>query len=182
MDSIHHFSVRQINGRELKLEEFKGKVMLLVNVASKCGLTPQYEGLENLYKKYRDQGLMVMGFPANEFAEQEPGSNAEIQEFCRMNYGVEFPLFEKIVVKGNGQHPLYQHLISAQPKAIQKTDGKLMAILKDKGLLSGEAKDISWNFEKFLVSGDGKVVARFAPDIAPEDPLLIAAIEKELAQ
>ncbi len=173
--------VRKIDGEETTLGEFSGKVLLIVNVASKCGLTPQYEGLQKIYDRYCDRGFVVAGFPANEFAGQEPGTNAEIKEFCTTKYGVTFPMFEKIVVKGEGQHPLYRFLTSQQPTAVKKPDSTLEKTLREHGLLSGAPHDIMWNFEKFLVNRRGEVVARFAPDIAPEDLLLVDAIEAELA-
>lgn len=179
-NTIGNILVRDIQGKEVKLSRFEGKVLLIVNVASKCGLTPQYEGLENLYKEYREQGFEVLGFPANEFLAQEPGTNEEIASFCRSNYGVDFPMFEKIVVKGEGQHPLYQMLTSAQPMAEENPDGKLKTLLKEKGLLSGEPHEIAWNFEKFLVDRKGNIVKRFAPDVAPEDSVVKSAIENLL--
>lgn len=179
--NIYDYNVNKIDGTSINLSEFKGKVLLVVNVASKCGLTPQYEGLEKLNREYREKGLAVLGFPANEFLAQEPGTNAEIQEFCRMNFGVEFPMFEKIVVKGEGQHPLYTYLTETKPEATLKKDGKLLERLKEKNLLSGKANDIKWNFEKFLINKKGEVVERFSPDIDPMDPVIINAVEKELA-
>lgn len=168
------------NGKPATLSDFDKKAILVVNVASECGLTPQYEGLEKIYEKYQDQGLLVIGFPANEFGAQEPGSNAEIQEFCQMKYGVKFPIAEKIVVKGDGQHPLYELLIEEKPIALKNTDSTLEGKLKEHGLLSGKAGDIMWNFEKFLIGKDGNIVERFAPDVTPEDPMVINAIEKAL--
>lgn len=181
MNNVYPFKVKKIDGKETSLEEFKGSVMLLVNVASKCGLTPQYEGLEKLYKEYQGKGLAVLGFPANEFLAQEPGSNGEILQFCTMNYGVQFPMFEKIVVKGDGQHPLYTFLTQTKPNATMKEGGNLLNRLKDKGLLTGKDHDIKWNFEKFLVNRKGEVVDRFSPDIDPMDPVIIKAVERELA-
>jgi glutathione peroxidase len=178
---IYNFNVKKINGSQASLNEYQGKVMLVVNVASKCGLTPQYEGLEKLYKSYKDKGLVVLGFPANEFLAQEPGSNEEIQKFCTMNYGVDFPMFEKIVVKGEGQHPLYQYLTTTKPNATLKEGGTLITRLKDKGLLSGKENDIKWNFEKFLVNKHGDVVDRFSPELDPMDPVIVKAVERELA-
>jgi glutathione peroxidase len=178
--NIYDFSVNKIDGSQAKLAEFKGKVLLVVNVASKCGLTPQYEGLESLYKNYQAKGLMVMGFPANEFLAQEPGTNAEIQEFCRMNFGVQFPLFEKIKVKGEGQHPLYKFLTETKPEATMKPDGTLIERLKSKNLISGQPNDIKWNFEKFLVNKKGEVVERFSPELDPQDPIIVKAVEREL--
>ena len=178
--SIYDFTLNNINGKPTTLKDYQGKALLIVNVASKCGLTPQYEGLEKLYEKYQQQGLVVLGMPANEFLSQEPGSNEEIQQFCTMNYGVKFPMFEKIVVKGPGQHPLYTYLTNTKPDAVMKPGGTLLERLGSKGLLSGEAKDIKWNFEKFLVDKKGTIVARFSPELDPQDPLIVSAIEKAL--
>jgi glutathione peroxidase len=174
--------VRRIDGGEASLGDFKGKVMLVVNVASKCGLTPQYADLEALYEKYRDRGLVVLGFPANQFAGQEPGSNDQIKQFCETKYGVNFPMFEKIVVKGEGQHPLYQNLIAAIPNAQQNPKGGLRKTLDQHGLGPTNDTDIMWNFEKFLVDREGKAVGRFAPDFSPKDPVITEAIERELAK
>ena len=178
--NIYDFSLTQMDGVKVNLSSYKEKVLLIVNVASKCGLTPQYEGLEKLYKQYQKQGFEVLGFPANEFMAQEPGSNSEIQEFCRMNFGVEFPMFEKIVVKGEGQHPLYNYLTTQRPEAVMKPNGSLIERLNAKGLLSGKPNDIKWNFEKFLVNKRGEVVGRFSPELDPLDPIITSAIEKEL--
>lgn len=178
--SIYDFGVKKIDGTETRLSDYKGKVLLVVNVASKCGLTPQYEGLEGLYQKYREQGLEVLGFPANEFLSQEPGSNAEIQSFCTMNFGVKFPMFEKIVVKGDGKHPLYKFLTSARPEATMKPNGSLLAKLGSMGLLGGKSEEVKWNFEKFLVSRSGDVVGRFSPELDPLDPLIVKEIESQL--
>ncbi len=161
MASFHDFQARGIDGKDRSLAEYKGKVALVVNVASKCGLTPQYEGLEKLYEAQRARGLEVLGFPCNQFMGQEPGTDAEVQEFCTLTYGVQFPLFSKIEVKGPGQHPLYAWLTSVDAKP----EG---------------AGDIKWNFGKFVIGKDGAVVARFAPPTAPDDPALVAAIEKAL--
>lgn len=179
--SVYEYSVKKIDGSAAKLQEYAGKAMLIVNVASKCGLTPQYDGLEKLYENYQSKGLVVLGFPANEFLAQEPGTNAEIQEFCRMNFGVKFPMFEKIVVKGDGQHPLYNYLTTAKPDATMKPGGTLLERLGSKGLLSGKPNDIKWNFEKFLINKKGDVVARFSPELDPQDPLITQEIEKVLA-
>ncbi len=158
---ITDIPLKTIKGADATLGDYAGKVLLIVNVASKCGLTPQYEGLEKLYRDYRDDGLVVLGFPANDFAGQEPGTNEDIATFCTTNFGVEFPMFEKIAVKGENKHPLYAALI-AQSDAPDA--------------------EIAWNFEKFLVGKHGDVVARFAPDITPEDPRVVGAIESELAK
>jgi glutathione peroxidase len=179
--NVYNFDVKKINGQSTSLKDYQGKVMLVVNVASKCGLTPQYEGLETLYKNYREQGLEVLGFPANEFLAQEPGSNEEIEKFCTMNFGVDFPMFEKIVVKGEGQHPLYNYLTTTKPEATMKEGGTLISRLKDKGLISGKENDIKWNFEKFLVNKKGEVVGRFSPELDPMDPVIVKAVERELA-
>ncbi len=180
MASIYDFNVNRIDGTSTNLNDYKGKVLLFVNVASKCGLTPQYEALQKLYEDYQEQGLTVLGFPANEFMSQEPGSNDEIASFCRSTYGVKFPMFEKLVVKGDGQHPLYKYLTEEQPTAKDTTGGALEKRLSDKGLGRSQKHDVLWNFEKFLVNRQGEVVGRFAPDTVPSDPTLQAAIEKEL--
>jgi glutathione peroxidase len=159
--SIYDAKIKTLEGQAADLSEYKGKALLMVNVASKCGLTPQYEGLENLHEKYGSRGFEVLGFPCNQFMGQEPGTAEEIREFCDTSYHVEFPLFEKIDVNGANQHPLYAELE-------QTADA------------DGEAGDVKWNFEKFLVSPDGKVVGRFRPQITPEDPALVEAIEAQL--
>ncbi|MES3038676.1 MAG: glutathione peroxidase [Bdellovibrionota bacterium] len=179
--NITEIPVKKIDGTQTSLADYKGKVMLVVNVASKCGLTPQYDGLEKIYENYSEKGLVVLGFPANEFLGQEPGTNEEIQDFCRSNFGVKFPMFQKIVVKGEGQHPLYKALTEVKPEAKTKPGGTLVAKLKEKGLINGNKNDIMWNFEKFLINRKGEVVERFAPDVTPDDPMVIQAIEKELA-
>jgi len=150
------FTVQRIDGTKQDLSEFKGKVVMIVNTASKCGLTRQYAALEALYQSHKDKGLVILGFPANNFGNQEPGSNEEISEFCSSTYGVSFPMFEKISVKGDDQHPLYKRL-SGLPEP-----------------LGGEPK---WNFTKFVTDRSGRVVARFEPRTAPDDPALIARIE-----
>lgn len=159
--SVYDFPINSLDGKAGKLAEQKGKVALVVNVASKCGLTPQYTGLEKIYEQYRDRDFTVLGFPCNQFLEQEPGTADEIAEFCEKNYGVQFPIFEKIDVNGANKHPLYAEL--------EKT--------KD---AEGHDGDIRWNFEKFLVDGDGKVIGRFAPQVEPEAPELVDAIEAAL--
>lgn len=154
--SIHDFTLNSITGQSAPLSAYKGKVLLVVNVASQCGYTPQYAGLEALYRKYKDKGLVVIGFPANNFGAQEPGSNEEIQQFCKRTYAVTFPMYAKISVKGADQAPVYKFL----------TEG------------SG---DVKWNFTKFLVDGSGKVIGRFESRVAPDGPELVSAIEKALA-
>jgi glutathione peroxidase len=181
--SIYDIPVRKISGADSSLAEFKGEVLLIVNVASKCGLTPQYEGLEKLYTQYKGNGLVVAGFPANDFAGQEPGTNEEIQSFCTGTFGVDFPLFDKIAVVGEEKHPLYEALIEAQPASLKPdVEIPLTQRLIDFGVDPNPEPEILWNFEKFLVSRDGKVVKRFSPDTAPDDPALVSAIEAELAQ
>jgi glutathione peroxidase len=155
------FTMQRIDGTEQSLLDYQGQVLLLVNVASQCGLTPQYQGLEALYARYRERGFAVLGFPANDFAGQEPGSNQEIAEFCRSAYGVEFPMFAKISLKGDATHPLYKHLTSL-PAPI--------------------GGPVQWNFQKYLVSRSGDVVARFDPRVSPDDPALLERIESLLAE
>ena len=155
------FTVKDIDGKDYDLAQLKGKVVLFVNVASKCGFTPQYEGLEKLYQTYKDRGFVIVGFPANNFGGQEPGSNEQIKTFCTSKYSVTFPMMSKISVKGSDQHPLYQFLTQKQ------TDGDF-------------AGDISWNFNKFLIDRTGHVYARFASKTKPQDETLTAAVEKGL--
>jgi len=158
-NTVSDIAVKTIDGKEKQLSDYSGNVLLIVNVASFCGYTPQYDGLEKLNQQYRDAGLRILAFPCNDFGAQEPGSNAEIVEFCTTNYGVNFELFDKVHAKGSEQHPLYAQLTSA----VEPTG------------------DVAWNFEKFLISKQGEVVARFKSGVKPDSPELIAAIEKELA-
>lgn len=180
--SVYDIPLRKITGEPATLGEFKGKVLLVVNVASKCGLTPQYEALEKVYERYRDKGLVIAGFPANDFKSQEPGTNEEIQTFCSTTYGVSFPLFSKITVVGPEKHPLYQVLTTAQPNAVSVSDVPFREKLKGYGIETLPEPELLWNFEKFLVNRKGEIVRRFSPDTAPDDPALIAAIEGELAK
>jgi len=180
--SVYSIPVEKITGEPSSLGEYQGKVVLVVNVASKCGLTPQYEGLEKLYEQFKDRGLVIAGFPANDFKEQEPGTNEDIQSFCKLNYGVSFPLFSKITVVGPGKHPLYKELIAAQPKATSTAETPFREKLKGYGIDTLPEPEILWNFEKFLVSRSGAVVQRFSPDTAPDAPELVSAIEAELAR
>ncbi len=159
--TVHEFPVNTLSGQPGSLGDLAGKTLLVVNVASKCGLTPQYEGLERLQERFADRGFSVVGFPCNQFGGHEPGTAAEIGEFCSVNYGVTFPMFEKIEVNGPGRHPVYAELTE----------------VPDAG---GEAGDIQWNFEKFLVGPDGSVLGRFRPRTDPDDPELVAAIEASL--
>jgi glutathione peroxidase len=158
---IYDFVVKDINGKDVKLDQYRGKTLLLVNVASQCGYTPQYEGLQQLYSKYQSQGLVVLGFPANDFGAQEPGSNQEIKTFCTTRYKVTFPMFSKISVVGPDKHPLYKMLTE------QNTNPKF----------TGEIK---WNFSKFLIDKNGSVVARFEPEDKPESDKVVQAIEQAL--
>ncbi|UWZ83623.1 glutathione peroxidase [Occallatibacter riparius] len=180
MASVYDIPVRTLGGADSSLAQFNGKVVLIVNVASKCGLTPQYEGLEALYRKYKDRGFVIAGFPSNDFAGQEPGTADEIQSFCSLNYGVDFPLFEKIPVVGPEKHPLYAALIAAKPEATATGDVPFADNLRKYGINPNPAPEVLWNFEKFLLDRSGNVVARFAPDTKPDDPKLVEAIEAEL--
>ena len=157
MSGIYDFKAKTLQGKDVPLSDFQGKVVLVVNTASKCGFTPQYEGLEKLYEAHKDQGLVILGFPCNQFGAQEPGSASEIGQFCQANYGVSFPMFEKIDVNGDAAHPLFRYLKHEKP-----------------GVLGTER--IKWNFTKFLIGRDGKVVDRFAPTTKPED------LEKPIAK
>jgi glutathione peroxidase len=159
--TVHDIPLSTLTGQPASLGDLSASTLLVVNVASKCGLTPQYEGLERLQERYRDRGFSVVGFPCNQFGGQEPGTAGEIQEFCSATYGVSFPLLQKIEVNRPGRHPVYEEL-TAVPDA------------------DGEAGDIQWNFEKFLVGPDGAVIARFRPRTDPEDPAVVAAIEASL--
>lgn len=162
-DSVLDFTLKDIDGKDVNLSKYKGDVILIVNVASRCGYTPQYDGLERVYEKYKDRGFVVLGFPANEFGKQEPGTNEEIKQFCTAKYGVSFPMFSKIVVKGEGIHPLYEFLTSKETNP-------------------QHAGEIPWNFSKFLVDREGRVVARFAPKDEPESEAVVKAIEASLDQ
>ena len=171
--------VERIDGTPASLAEHEGKVLLIVNVASECGFTPQYAGLKTLYENNRDKGLVVCGFPANDFGAQEPGSNQEIQSFCELNFGVKFPMYSKIAVTGSERHPLYNALVQSVPETTGDTT-ELRQHLVEFGVQPTSPPEVLWNFEKFLVARDGKVVARFAPDIDPSDPRLNNAIEAEI--
>ena len=181
MSNVQNIPVNTIDGKPSSLKDFAGNVLLVVNVASKCGLTPQYEALEKIYEEKKDKGFAVLGFPANNFGAQEPGSNAEIAEFCSLTYSVKFPMFEKISVVGDDQHPLYKELTSSVPRAQGDPDA-FRDRLKGFGMTPNQDPDVLWNFEKFLVGKDGNVVARFAPTMTPDDPAIVAAIEAELAK
>jgi glutathione peroxidase len=181
MADLAAIELTRIDGAADTLAQHQGKVLLVVNVASKCGLTPQYEGLEKLYETYKERGLEVLGFPANDFGAQEPGTHEEIVEFCRLNYGVSFPLYAKAPVTGPEKQPLYAALINAIPTKLGDVDG-MKERFKGYGMTPNDDPEVLWNFEKFLISKQGEVVGRFAPAMTPEDPELIAAIEAELAK
>ncbi|MFS0849593.1 glutathione peroxidase [Novosphingobium panipatense] len=181
MADLASIPLTRIDGTPDSLGEHAGKVLLVVNVASKCGLTPQYEGLEALYGEYRDKGLEILGFPANDFGAQEPGTHEEIAQFCSANYGVSFPLFAKADVTGAGKQPLYAALTEAQPTK-QGPAEEFRERLKGYGMTPTQDPEVLWNFEKFLVGRDGKVAGRFAPGVEPKDPALVSAIEAELAK
>lgn len=181
MAELFEVPLKTITGDDASLADYSGKVMLVVNVASKCGLTPQYEGLQSVYRQYREQGLVVLGFPANDFKGQEPGSNEEIQQFCSLNYQVDFPMFGKIVVTGADKHPLYQALTALKPDALSKPGQDFRKALEGYGIAPNPVPEILWNFEKFLIGRDGTVLERFSPDLPPNDPIVTAAIEKALA-
>ena len=178
--SIYDIPLKSLDGSAANFKPFEGKVLLVVNTASKCGLTPQYEGLQKLDSQYSDKGLKVVGFPSNEFMGQEPGSSAEIQDFCSTKYKITFPLFEKTHVKGPEQSELYKVLTSAQPKAVANPGSDFEKKLAGYGQAPKNPSDVLWNFEKFLIDRTGRVVGRFAPDMTPDDPILITAIEKAL--
>jgi glutathione peroxidase len=177
---IEQIPLKTIDGMDSSLGAYAGKVRLVVNVASQCGLTPQYAGLVAIHKKYSDRGFVVLGFPANEFGSQEPGSNAEIQEFCTTTYGVDFPMFSKVVVKGPDQHPLYAGLIAERPEARMLPGSDFRQKLVGFGIQPGEPREILWNFEKFLIDREGNVVERFRPDVPPDAPIIVSAIERAL--
>jgi glutathione peroxidase len=162
-DSIYSFSPKSIDGAPAPIASYQGKVVLIVNVASKCGFTPQYSALESLYRKYEGQGFVILGFPANNFLSQEPGTDSEIKTFCKNKYDVTFPMYSKISVKGDDQAPLYRYLTSTS--TVAKTAG-----------------DIKWNFTKFLIGKDGKIVARFEPAVKPDSAEVVAAVESALKQ
>ena len=178
--SVYDIPLNTIAGTPSSLREHAGEVLLIVNVASKCGLTPQYAGLEKLHDTYRARGFSVLGIPANDFAGQEPGSDSEIQEFCSATYGVNFPLYSKIVVTGPDKHPLYAHLIAAQAKTEDRAG--METALRGYKIEPTLAPEVLWNFEKFLVDRNGQVIRRFAPDTLPDAEKLIAAIEAALAK
>ena len=180
---IYDITVKDMDGSDVSLANYKGKVLLIVNVASKCGLTPQYEGLEALYQKYKDQGLEILAFPCNQFLEQEPGTNQEIQSFCSLNYNVTFPLFDKIDVNGEAESPLYTYLkkqapFQGYPEGTEEFAAMLDEIHQKTGTGFDQGDAIRWNFGKFLVSKDGKTIIRFEPMVTPD--LMEEAIQEFL--
>ncbi|WP_422527764.1 glutathione peroxidase [Serratia fonticola] len=179
---IYAIPLQTIENQSTTLNAYAGKVLLVVNVASECGLTKQYEGLEKLYETWREQGFAILGFPSNEFLGQEPGSNEEILAFCRGTFGVQFPMFAKIEVNGEGRHPLYRELIAAQPEAVAPEGSGFLERMSSKGRAPKHTGDILWNFEKFLIGRDGQVIQRFSPDMTPEDPQVSEAIKQALAK
>ena len=180
-ENLYEIPVKTIDGTETNLGEYKNKVLLIVNVASKCGLTPQYAGLEKLYENYRAKNFEVLGFPANNFMGQEPGTEEEIKDFCTTNFDVQFPLFSKISVKGDDQNPLYKYLTETKPET-DVNDGAFEAKLKGYGSTRSAPSEVLWNFEKFLIGKNGEIAARFAPDVTAEDERLIKRVEEELAK
>lgn len=181
MTEMTEIPLTRLDGTGDTLGDHKGSVLLVVNVASQCGLTPQYEGLEKLYGQYKDKGFEVLGFPANDFGAQEPGTNEEIAEFCSANYGVSFPMFSKADVTGEGKQPLYAALIEAEPLKQGDAAG-FREKLRGYGMAPTLDPEVLWNFEKFVIARDGTVAARFAPTVAPDDPALVQTIEAELAK
>ncbi|KMP11095.1 hypothetical protein UR09_04330 [Candidatus Nitromaritima sp. SCGC AAA799-A02] len=189
LDAIYEISLKTLEGRPVGLSEYRGKVLFIVNVASRCGFTPQYKGLQALHEKYASKGLCILGFPCNDFGGQEPGSEKEIRDFCEINYGVGFELFEKVKVKGEGAHPLYRVLQGSGLPAVLSAGVKsklfqvftfLMSLLK-----TGKPPvrtEVQWNFHKFLIDKEGVPVAHFASDCEPRNPGVIDAIERELSK
>jgi glutathione peroxidase len=185
MASLYEIPLKTLSDQPVSLASHRGQVLLIVNVASKCGFTPQYTGLESLYQRYKDRGLVVAGFPANDFAAQEPGTNDDIATFCSTEYPVSFPIFSKITVVGPAKHPLYRDLIAQRPDRLPNGDAlykDLAGYLKSQNLPApNNPPEVLWNFEKFLVDRNGNVIGRFGSDIAPDDPRLVSAIEQALA-
>lgn len=179
-DTLFDIPLKRADGQAATLNDYRGQVILVVNVASKCGLTVQYEALEKLYEDKRDRGFTVAAFPANDFKEQEPGSDAEIMAFCQSTYDVQFPVFAKISVKGEAKHPLYRKLTAASVPTTG--EGPMRDKLKGHGIETGAVGDVLWNFEKFLIDRQGSIVARFAPDVTPDDPRLLAVLNEQLAK
>jgi glutathione peroxidase len=178
-DEIYKILVKTIDGEETTLEKYKGRVLMIVNVASKCGLTPQYEALQRIYEKYKHRGFEILGFPANNFLQQEPGNEEQIKEFCSKTYGVQFPMFSKISVKEEDQHPLYKYLTEQRP-VTDLPDTEFENKLASFGQKRERPNDILWNFEKFLINRKGEIIARFSPAITPDDTRITQKIEEAL--
>jgi glutathione peroxidase len=178
--SIYDIPVKTIDGKDTNLGEYKGKTLLIVNVASKCGLTPQYEGLQALYSANKDKDFEVLGFPANNYLAQEPGNEDEIKDFCSTNYSVTFPMFSKLSTKGDDQHALYKYLTETKPDT-DVNDGGLEEKLKGFNQFRSTPSEVLWNFEKFLVNKDGEISARFAPDVKPDDERFLSKLNAELS-
>lgn len=176
---LYNIPLKSIDGADTNIGAYEGKVLLIVNVASKCGLTPQYEGLQKLYADKKDKGFEILAFPANNYLSQEPGSEDEIKEFCSTNYNVTFPMFAKLSTKGDDQHPLYKYLTDTKPET-DVNDGGLEERLKGYEQFRSTPSEVLWNFEKFLVDRSGNIVARFAPDVAPDDARLLAKLDEVL--
>ncbi len=171
-DKFFDYKLKLLSGEEIQMSTYKGKVVIVVNTASKCGLTPQYEGLEAMYKKYKDQGLVILGMPCNQFLGQEPGSSSEIAEFCQKNYGVSFPMFDKIEVRGENAHPLYKMMTTEKPfKGFDNSASgqKFKSFLSGKFPKIYEGNGVKWNFTKFVFDREGKLIKRIEPNIAPKD-------------
>lgn len=179
--NIFQTQLETLDGEKTTLAQWQGKVLLVVNVASKCGLTPQYEQLEKLQKTWHEQGFSVLGFPCNQFLEQEPGSHEAIKTFCSTTYGVTFPMFSKTEVNGPRRHPLYTQLVAAKPQALAPEGSGFYARMASKGRAPEAPGDILWNFEKFLIDRQGNVVQRFSPDMTPDDPIILESIRLALA-
>lgn len=181
-NDLYNIPLERIDGRPATLEPYRGRVLLLVNTASQCGLTPQYKALEALYQRFKEDGFFVLGFPSNDFLAQEPGSNEEISRFCAGHFHVTFPMFGKIPVVGPNRHPLYNALTAARPASVGDGKQKFIESRIKLGATINSEPEVLWNFEKFLVSRHGEIVARFAPNVEPDDPILVKAIETELAK
>ena len=182
MTDLYTIPVTRIDGTQTSLGDYRGKVLLIVNVASKCGLTPQYGALEKTYARFREAGLQVLGFPANDFAGQEPGSDAEIAQFCSSTFGASFPMFSKVQATGPSKHPLYAELTEALPESAGEGKARFIEGLVKYGIQPNEEPELLWNFEKFLVGREGKPVARFSPDTLPDAAVVTQAIEAELSK
>lgn len=180
MTEIQHVPFHRMDGTTAYLGDYAGKVLLVVNTASKCGLTPQYEGLEALYRAKKDAGLEILGFPANNFKEQEPGTDADIAAFCQLTYDVTFPVFSKVSVKGSDAHPLYRQLTVEHPDRTGADE--FLKRMTDNGMGPEKPEDVLWNFEKFLISRKGEVIGRYSPNMKPDDALITADVEKALAE